>query len=146
MKSLVIIQAKTQEDLEECLTIRRAVFQIEKQVPAEIEIDEHDSLNNDYHHFLVIYDNKKVGALRCKLRKEGIRLQRFCFLKEYRNLGLGKETVKYIEAFYKQSGTKKIEMDAKYEVYPFYEKCGYICVSEPFIEAGIKHIAMEKTI
>ena len=61
-----VIIANTKEILKECLFVRNQVFTMEKGVPADIEVDEQDVLNGDCDHFLIIYNEVPVGALRCK--------------------------------------------------------------------------------
>lgn len=147
MKDLEIIKVENKNDLDKCLNIRESVFTKEQGVSKEIEVDEYDSLNNNCIHFLIKYKNVDVGTLRCLFQENNtIKLQRFCFLKEYRNLGIGKKILNYIENYYKEYGNKLIKLDAQYQVYKFYEKCGYIKNSEIFIEANIKHIEMIKEI
>lgn len=144
---LEIIKVENIENLNECLKIRNEVFIKEKNVPKEIEVDEYDYLNNKCDHFIIEYEKKKIGTLRClNVDSNIIKIQRFCFLKEYRKLGLGKATLNYIENYYRQKNKKKIIMDAKYGVYKFYEKCGYEKNSDVFIEANIEHIRMIKNI
>lgn len=145
MEKIEICKVDSTDMLERCLEIRANVFTFEKGVPKEIEVDQHDRPDQSCDHFLVRYGNRDVGALRCPhTTTETIRLQRFCFLKEYRGLGLGKNVMAYLEDFYKSRGFKRIEMDAKYAVSGFYEKCGYEKVSDVFIEADVEHIKMRK--
>lgn len=147
MKSIEIYEVVDNNMLERCLEIRDKVFSIEKGVPKEIEVDELDCLNESCSHFLLRYQNDDVGTIRCLYTSDDtVRIQRFCFLKEYRGLGLGKTVIEYIENYYKDRGFATIEMDAKYEVCGFYEKCGYQKVSDVFIEVNIKHVKMMKEI
>lgn len=147
MKNIEIYEAFNKDILERCLEIRDKVFSVEKGVPKEIEVDKFDCLNESCSHFLISYQNKDAGTIRClHISNDIAKIQRFCFLKEYRGLGFGKSVIEYIENYYKKQGFATIEMDAKYEVCGFYEKCGYKKVSDIFIEANIKHIKMMKKI
>lgn len=147
MENIKIYKVMENDMLHKCLAIRNAVFIVEKEVPKEIEIDEYDCVNELCTHFLIRYQNNDAGTIRClHLSKDTLKIQRFCFLKKYRNLGLGKTVIRYIENFYKEQGIAVIEMDAKYDVSGFYEKCGYKKVSAVFMEANCKHIKMMKNI
>lgn len=144
---LHVIAAKDSRLLAECLKIRNTVFTLERGVPQEIEVDSQDISDGECDHFLIEYEGKSAGALRCMRTGESVvKLQRFCILKEFRLLGLGRKTVAYIEDHYREMGISRIEMDAKYEAYKFYEKCGYQIKSEPFMEAGILHVKMRKDL
>ena len=147
MENIKIYKVIDNDMLEKCLAIRNMVFTVEKEVPKEIEIDEYDCINELCTHFLVRYQNNDVGTIRCLcLSNNTLRIQRFCFLKKYRELGLGKIVIRYIEDFYRNQGIAVIEMNAKYDVFGFYEKCGYQKVSDIFMEANIKHIKMMKKL
>lgn len=144
---LTLILAGTQAELEQCLHLRRAVFCVEKGVSPELERDEWDVLDAGYDHILILSDETPVGALRCRHPGGGtVQLQRFCILREYRKGGLGRQAVRLIEGHYRQNGIQHIELDAKFEVHGFYEKCGYQTIGQPFEEAGIPHIKMSKCI
>lgn len=139
--------AENKQTLDLCLYVRDAVFTIEKNISREIEVDEHDVLNGSCDHFLLEYDGKPVGALRCiHVNEAAVKLQRFCILKEYRKLGLGREMLEAVEMHYRSDSFSEIELDAKYEAYVFYEKCGYRKVSDVFEEAGIPHVKMVKAL
>ena len=144
---LTLLLANTQAELEPCLAIRHAVFCAERGVSPEIERDKGDVLNAGYDHFLLLSGETPVGALRCRNPGGGtIQLQRFCILKEHRKSGLGRQAVRLIEEHSRQNGISQIEMDAKFEVYGFYQKCGYQTTGQPFEEAGIPHIKMIKRV
>lgn len=147
MDNFKICKAENGEMIDRCLKIRNAVFILERGVPGEIEVDEHDCIGESCDHFLILWQGSDAGTVRC-LHQSGntVKIQRFCFLKEYRGRGLGKEVIEYIEDFYKKRNVTTIEMDAKYDVSGFYEKCGYRKVSDVFIEAGIEHIKMMKNL
>jgi Predicted acyltransferase len=149
MKDCEIISVGRDADLlEECLNVRRAVFQVEKGIPRDIDIDSHDCINDVCEHFLMRYDNKNVGTVRCKrdIEKREIRLQRFCVLSDYRKFGLGRKMLEFIEVYFNNKGFEWIRLDSKFAVHGFYEKSGYRVVSDVFMEAGVAHVKMEKRI
>lgn len=149
MKDCEIISVgKNIELLEECLNVRRAVFQVEKGIPKDIDVDSYDCMNDVCEHFLIRYDNKSAGTVRCKLdiEEKEIRLQRFCILSDYRKLGLGRSLLEFIDVYYQNKGFEWIRLDSKFAVHGFYEKSGYQVVSNVFMEAGVEHVKMEKRI
>ena len=147
MKNLEIVYVENENDLKECLKIRNEVFIKEKNVPKEIEVDYYDILNEICNHFLIKYEDKNIGTFRCVYEDDNtIKLQRFCLIKEFRNLGIGKKSLNYIENYYKSKNLKYITLNSKYNVSKFYEKCGYKKISKTFIEANVKHIKMKKNI
>lgn len=142
-----MIRADSADVLARCLRIRELVFTLEKGVPKEIEVDGNDRLDGVCGHFLVILDGRDVGAARLMPAAENaVRIQRFCILKEFRGLGLGRRMIGLLENICRREGAVTMEMDAKLEAAPFYEKCGYERVSGVFTEAGVEHVKMKKEI
>ncbi len=140
-----ILRAVNKELLEECLRIRETVFTKEKNVPKEIEVDDLDILNGSCMHFLIRSDGESVGTFRClELEGDVVQLQRFCVLSGFRNHGIGKRALEYIEGYY--ANKSRIVLDAQITASGFYGSSGYEKVSEEFIEAGIPHIKMEKRL
>jgi predicted GNAT family N-acyltransferase len=146
-KAMKIIKATNNDELERCLNIRNEVFTIEKGISKEIEVDENDNLNSGYDFFIAAYNDKDAGALRCiKASNDTVKIQRFCVLKQYRKQGIGKRILEEIENYYKANKITKLELDAKFSVCGFYEKCGFEKVSDIFIEAGVEHVKMVKLL
>lgn len=142
-----IITIETNEDLEKALKIRKEVFVKEHNVPANIELDEFDTLESQCKHFLVLLDKKPIGTMRCNLVSPiEVKIQRFCFLPEHRKSGHGKKLLEFIENELSAQGYKYFFLEAKFSVYKFYEKCGYKKVSDIFYEVNVPHVKMEKNL
>ena len=125
-------------ELEQAFAIRRQVFCIEQNVPEEIEMDEFDT---DATHILVYINDSPVGTARWRVTGEGVKMERFAVLKEYREKGVGEELVKYTLDKLKDSDF--IYLNAQESVIKFYEKFGFIAVGNRFYEANIPHKRME---
>lgn len=143
---VTVIPAQTPAELERCFAIRYAVFCAERGVSPAIERDGWDVLSPGYTHFLIQENGADAGALRCRYAGETAIVQRFCVLKERRRSGLGREALYAVEKRCKAAGFQRMELDAKFEVCGFYEKCGYTKISAPFEEAGIPHVKMMKQL
>lgn len=144
---VMVIPASSEEDIKQCLKIRRTVFIEEKKVPESIEVDENDRPGSACMHFLIYSDATPAGAFRVMIGDDDIaKLQRFCVLKEFRNKGLGSYAMDFIEGLCEAQGAKAIVFDAKCSAAPFYEKCGYTVCSEEFIEADVMHVKMTKSL
>ena len=141
-----IILADNNETLAQCLKIRYEVFVVEKGVPVFIENDENDVLDGDYKHFLVKKDGNAVAALRVYIYDGILKIQRFCVLKEYRGCKIGKQILEYLDKYSILNDVKEINLDSKYDVFGFYKNGGYEVISEPFYEAGVKHVRMKKVV
>ena len=141
---LTTTPAQTRQELDRCLNLRHAVFCVERGVSPSIERDEWDVLSPGVTHFLIQEEGADIGALRCRYSDGAAVIQRFCVLKEHRGQGCARGALAAVEAHCRAAGIRRIELDAKFEVRGFYEKCGYAAVSEPFEEAGIPHVTMRK--
>ena len=135
------------EQLEICKAIRRRVFIDEQGVDESLELDEHDVLGGKCRHFYAAVNGNPAGAFRVMNKGNGTaKLQRFCVLSEYRKIGLGRFMLEQLEELCRTEQYDIIEMGAQCHAVPFYEKCGYSVVSGVFMDAGIEHVKMEKTL
>ncbi len=62
------------------------------------------------------------------------------------NKGLGTRLVQKAIKHFKIQGIKEIRLNSQMTAVGFYEKLGFIAVGEEFIEAGIPHIKMVKSL
>ncbi len=133
--------------IEDCINIRRRVFVEEQGIDISLEIDDKDRPESGCMHFLLIEDGSPCGTFRAYYENENIiHLQRFCILPEFRGRGYGRDALKYIEGYYTAKGAELITFGAQITAIPFYEKCGYQCVSDFFDDAGIPHRTMQKRL
>jgi ribosomal protein S18 acetylase RimI-like enzyme len=99
----------------------------------------HLGISDEENNILAIILLKKLGNGRIKMRQFAVddKLQR---------KGLGTKLVRFSEQFARDRGFSKIELNARQSAVAFYKKLDYRIVSEEFIEVGIPHYKMEKTI
>jgi predicted GNAT family N-acyltransferase len=141
MKAIVTTTAKQKE---QAFAIRHEVFVKEQNVPIEIELDDYDE---QAIHFLCYNDqNEPVGASRIRFVDSYGKLERICVLKSFRGQSYGKQLVQKMEEEIIKNGFKLARLNAQMDVAEFYENLGYKVISEPFSEANILHITMEKSL
>lgn len=140
-----IVKANGRIDV--CIALRTAVFVREQGVDIALEVDENDLEGSACEHFLMVEDGKPIGTFR-GFFEEGrtVHLQRLAILKEYRGRGFGRAALRFAEEHFMKEGADKITLGAQVAAIPFYEKCGYECVSDVFDDAGIPHRTMEKRL
>lgn len=80
--------------LTEAFAIRRKVFVDEQHCPADLEY-ENDDIST---HFLATSDGVPCGAARWRQTNNGIKLERFAVLPEYRGKGVGAHLLKAVLA------------------------------------------------
>ena len=120
------------------MEIRMEVFVNEQKVPADMELE----WENECIHFLFIYRKKAIGTARYRRTDQGIKFERFAFLKDYRGKGYGRDIIRYmLTDVYHFS--QMVYLHAQSDVVDFYKKMGFIIVGKKFMEAGIEHYPME---
>ncbi|MBB5326097.1 putative GNAT family N-acyltransferase [Anoxybacillus tepidamans] len=142
---VVVFGKKEKEALyQDALFVRQKVFVEEQHVPVEEEVD---SFEDEAVHFVLYDQNKPVGAGRFRMLDEAIgKIERICVLSDYRNKGAGRLIMERIEQFAKEHGVTKAKLNAQTHAEPFYKKLGYETISDVFIDAGIPHVTMIKTL
>lgn len=129
--------------------LRTEVFVNEQNIPIELELDEKD--NSEYTiHIGYFKDDKLIGIARLiDMDKEVIHIGRVAIDKNHRGEGIGYKLILGCENIAKNVLNKDftIELGAQLYAENFYKKLGYNRVNDNiYIEAGIEHIDMRKTI
>ena len=123
--------------------IRTKVYIEEQSCPIWEEFEtEKDLASNE---FLIQKDHINVGTIRYRVTEKGYKIERFAILKEYRNKHYGKEALKFLcEMIEARHNPCRIYMHAQKHLEKYYASIGFKSVGEPFIEANIEHIEMER--
>lgn len=124
--------------MDAAFTIRQKVFVEEQQVDSREEYDEFEPTSI---HYLVFVNEQPVGTARWRITKDGIKLERFAVLKEFRNAGAGRAVLMKVLEDVIPLG-KKIYLNAQVKAMKFYEREGFKAEGEMFIEANIQHYRM----
>ena len=132
--------------IDKCVKIRTEVFVIEQGVPPELEVDGFDAPGAPCDHFLIVDEGEPVGTFRCIFEGSAVHVGRLCVKKEKRHRGYGRAALDFIEKYYAARGYEKLTLGAQVTAIPFYEKCGFVCVSDVFLDAGIEHKRMKKAL
>lgn len=140
---IIIKECKTHGEIEACFAIRKKVFIDEQHVPFEIERDLKDTTAV---HFLAFINNTPAGTIRMVKSGKNIKLQRLAVTQENRGKGIAKELIKAFEKKTKEMGYNKVITHAQLHAKEFYEKMGYEATGKEFMEAGIRHIPMHKSL
>ena len=129
--------------------LRTEVFVNEQNVPIELELDEKDNSENTIH---IGYFNgdELIGVARLiDMDKEVIHIGRVAIDKYHRGEGIGHKLILGCEDIAKKVLNRDFNIELSAQVYAenFYKKLGYNRVNDNiYIDAGIEHIDMKKTI
>ncbi|WP_082393654.1 GNAT family N-acetyltransferase [Bacillus sp. JCM 19034] len=138
-----IIQVTNDKQLQDAYNVRKKVFVEEQNVPLEEEIDQYE---NEAIHFVIYENDQAVGAGRLRFLEDYGKVERICLKKEVRGTGAGKALMLKIEEVVYEKGYNRLKLHAQCQAEGFYKKLGYHTIStEPFLDAGIPHLVMEKT-
>ena len=129
--------------------LRTEVFVNEQNVPIELELDEKD--NSEYTiHVGYFKDDKLIGVARLiDTDKEVIHIGRVAIDKNHRGEGIGHKLILGCEDIAKKMLNRDFNIELSAQVYAetFYKKLGYNRINNNiYIDAGIEHIDMRKTI
>ena len=143
-----------ERDRAACFQLRKEVFVGEQNVPEEIEYDAHDA--DAVHVIAVAADGTALGTGRllhgpAAAAHNGVdptvgSLGRLAVSKEARGLGVGAALVRAIEDAARGHGLAAVDLHAQTHALRFYERLGYEPYGPEFMDAGIPHRAMRRTI
>ncbi len=128
---------KTNDEKNLALNIRREVFIKGLNIPEHLEIDSNEESST---YVLAKLDGKAVGTARWRKTDDGMKLERFAVLNDYRSIGVGTMMTKFILNQLKNS--KLIYLNAQESAISFYEKIGFKPVGPRFREVNIEHQKM----
>ena len=120
------------------LDIRNEVFIVEQGVSPELEIDEYES---DAIYYLLFEGDEPVATARYRNTPEGVKLERFAVLPEYRHNGYASEMLRHILLDLKEE-QQPIYLHSQEQVIGFYELFGFEKEGPRFFEADIPHFKM----
>jgi predicted GNAT family N-acyltransferase len=118
--------------------IRELVFVEEQGVDPELEYDEFE---DEAMHYLLYAEGVPVSTARWRISGEGIKLERFATLRDYRNRGLGSILLKKLMEDIIPLG-EKIYLHSQLKAIPFYNRHGFVKSGKQFSEADIEHYKM----
>lgn len=140
---------KSEKEHSLCFKLRTEVFVNEQNVPKELELDEKDNSEHTIH-IGYFKDDKLIGVARLiDMDKDIIHIGRVAIDKNHRGEGIGYKLILGCEDIAKKVLNKDftIELGAQLYAENFYKKLGYNRINNNiYIEAGIEHIDMRKTI
>ncbi|MGP4012187.1 GNAT family N-acetyltransferase [Streptomyces sp. 4N124] len=152
--SYVVRVAEDPGDREVCFGVRKEVFVVEQGVPEDLEYDAYDAVA--VHVLAVREDGTPLGAGRLLCGEEAAAknggdpsvgsLGRLAVTKAARGLGVGAALVRAIEEAARARGLRAVDLHAQTQAMGFYERLGYAAYGPEFLDAGMPHRAMRRTV
>ena len=123
------------------MPVRTEVFVVEQGVPAEIERDAFDAVCR---HAIARDAGGRVVATG-RLLPDG-HIGRMAVRRAARGAGVGGAVLQALIAEAARRGLREVALNAQTHALDFYRRHGFEAVGEVFMEAGIPHRAMRRTL
>lgn len=138
-----MIRAEREQDMETAFGIREQVFVREQQVPREAE---NDAFESSAHHYVATCSGIACGAARWRVTCQGIKLERFAVLREYRNQQVGAALLQAVlHDVQAAHANSTVYLNAQLPAVNFYKRHGFIAKGDMFTECDIQHYKMVYT-
>ena len=118
--------------------IRQRVFVDEQKVSREEEYDEYEDQSM---HYMLLVEKQPAGTARWRFTNDGVKLERFAILPQFRNNGAGSALVKAVLSDVLPH-QKMIYLNAQVPAMNLYKRAGFVAEGELFYEANIPHYKM----
>lgn len=136
-----VSEARFEQREAEIRVIRTAVFTEEQGIDPEIDFDGSDP--QCLHVIAKSATGSTVGTAR--MFDDG-HVGRMAVLQAYRRRGIGRAMLEALMAAADKRGLKQVYLNSQVQVIDFYQALGFEKTGEPFMEAGIEHIRMQRRI
>lgn len=131
-------------EIEAALQLRVRVFIDEQGVDASEELD---GLDDEATQIVALDDSGVIATCRLRYPEAGAcKLERMVVDRRLRGLGVGARLLAGAEQEARREGAGAMVLNAQLRAQDFYGSNGYAPEGETFIDAGIEHIRMTKTL
>jgi len=136
-------RAHGDREMQDLLELRHDVFCNEQGVP---ENEEADGRDPEALHLVALVDGVVVGTCRVLMVGSTAQFSRLAILASMRRRGIATSLLDVAEAETRAAGGRRLVLHAQTYARELYELAGYRARGRVFVEAGIEHVAMEKTL
>jgi predicted GNAT family N-acyltransferase len=137
--------ASSVQDLDAGYALRRDVFETEQNIPRPLDRDPFD----DSADHVVAFDEqgKCVGTGRIvRMDSRTAQVGRMAVAKDARKHGIGALVLEALERMAAMRGLSDLVVASQLPAESFYGNRGYARHGEPFLDQGVPHVLMRKTI
>lgn len=128
---------------QEARRVRGKVLREPLGMGSEVEVF---PFENESWQFIALKDGEVVGSALFHPRGREGRLYQMAVLEEYRGEGIGRALVEFVERTARARNIVTIFLHSRDYAVPFYTKCGYTPMGDPFMEIGIPHQGMARLL
>ena len=122
-------------------SVRRAVFIDEQSIPEDMEWDEFDEASDH-----AIAEDSAGTAVGCaRLLPDG-HIGRLAVLSAWRGRGVGSALLMQLVELARARGHARAILNSQAHAMPFYARHGFVAEGDEYLEAGIPHQTMTRTL
>lgn len=140
MTTTIQVRVAKPEERELAFGIRRDVFILEQNVPADEEFDQYEDEST---HLLAWAQTQIAGTARLRFVDGWAKFERIAVAAPWRGHKVG---AALMQALINQSGGHNCCLNAQCQAQAFYERWDFVAVGETFLDAGIPHVRMERQL
>jgi predicted GNAT family N-acyltransferase len=150
------VRLATAEEMAAVYALRHDVFVVGQDVPLDLEQDEYDATAD---HVVAFDGDDLVGTGRLvdgRVAEDGLvvpgtvgtvgTIGRVAVAAAARGACIGRAVLDALVALAEQRGLPAVELHAQLQARTFYERAGFLRPGDPYVEAGIEHIAMRREL
>jgi ElaA protein len=138
-----IRRVRDEREMAQALRLRHDVFCVEQGVPEHEELDGRDG---EGIHLVAMDGDRLLATCRVLLVGNTAQFCRLAVRDSARRRGIATALLELADAETRAAGGRRIVLHAQTYAQKLYERAGYRPRGRVFIEAGIEHVAMEKTL
>jgi predicted GNAT family N-acyltransferase len=137
--------ASTTSDRDAAFELRRAVFEVEQNVPRPLDRDGHDQ--NADHVVALDPQGRCVGTGRVvRLDSRACQIGRMAVVAGHRRRGVGSAVLEALERMASLRGIAELVVHAQLPSEAFYRSRGYVTEGAAFQDHGVSHVLMRKLL
>jgi predicted GNAT family N-acyltransferase len=132
-----------EDEMAQLLRLRHAVFCDEQGVPEREELDGRDG---DAIHLVAVMGGEVLATCRLLFVGPTVQFSRLAVRPDARRRGIATRLLELADAETRAGGARRLVLHAQTYTRALYDAAGYQVRGRVFMEAGIEHVAMEKTL
>lgn len=136
-------KVETISEFIDAIRIRVDVFVIEQKCPVGWDPEDLDKVSE---HFVAVVEGHVVATARMREDPAGaFKIENMAVKAEFRGQGIGEGLTRYIISVAQKKSPNKIWIQAQVHAKSFYERCGFVAVSEEYDlhNLDIPHVTMD---
>jgi predicted GNAT family N-acyltransferase len=122
-------------------SVRRAVFIDEQSIPEDMEWDEFDETS-----LHVIAEDAAGRAIGCARLLDDGHIGRLAVLSAWRGRGVGSALLLHLVALARTRGHARAILNSQAHALPFYTRHGFVAEGNEYLEGGIPHRTMTRSL